>query len=77
MADKYRLNPYDGDIFPGDDIKLFRDATKELDKAERFSLANSDPILIIIAFAKASSHFYLNKTFQLKENHPKICCIKT
>ena len=32
MANKYKLNPYDGDIFPGDDIKIFRDTTKELDQ---------------------------------------------
>jgi hypothetical protein len=62
MADKYRLNPYDGDIFPGQDIKLFRDATKELAKDDRFSLVDSDPISIAIAFAEASSHFHWNKT---------------
>ena len=62
MADSYRLNPYDGNIFPGKDIKLFRNATQELDKKERFSLVNSDPISITIAISEASSHFYWNKT---------------
>ena len=62
MANKYRLNPCDGDIFPGEDIKLFHNATEELDKKERFSLVDSDPVLITIALFEASSHFYWSKT---------------
>ena len=53
MANNYRLNPYDGDILPGEDLKLFRDATKEVDKKERFSLVNSGPVLITIAISEA------------------------
>ena len=32
MADRYQRNPYDGDIFQIEDIKLFHDATKDRDK---------------------------------------------
>ena len=62
MANKYRLNPYDGDIFLGGDLKLFCNATKEVDKKERFSLVNSDPVLITIAVTEVLSYFYWNKT---------------
>ena len=53
MDVKYRLNAYDGDSFPSEDIKLLNDATTQLNKAERFIMTNSDPILITIAVAKA------------------------
>ena len=69
MANKYRLNPYDGNIFPGEDIKLFRDAKKELSKKERFSLVNSDPVSITIAVTEASLHFYWNKTCTIATVH--------
>ena len=69
MADRYRLNPYDGGIFPGEDIRLFYDATKELDKKERFSLVNSDPVSITIAVTEASLHFYRNKTCTIDTMH--------
>ena len=61
MADGYQLNPYDGDMFPGEDTKLFRDATKELDKKERFSLVDSDPVFIAIVISEGLSHVYWNK----------------
>ena len=62
MSDKYRLNPYAGDIFPGEDNKLFSAVSKELDNDKRFSLTKSDPVSITIALTQASSRFYWSKT---------------
>jgi hypothetical protein len=57
MADTYRHIPYYGDIFPGQDIKLSRDAEKALAEANCFSLVDSDLVLSTITFAEALSHF--------------------
>ena len=65
MSDKYKLDPYAGDIFPGEDIKLVQDSAKELDNDKRFSLTKSDPISILIALAQASSRFYPSKTYTI------------
>ena len=41
---------------------FFHNATKELGNVKHFSLLDSDPILITIIFAVASSHVYWNNT---------------
>ena len=65
MTDSYQPNLYDDNIFSGEDTNLLRDVTKEPDKAKRFSLVNSNPILIKITIAKALSHCYWKNTYTI------------
>jgi hypothetical protein len=71
MADNYQLNLSNGFIFPGKHINIFCDATKELTKAECFSLVNSDPMLIAISLAKVS-YFFLNKIHTISTGYNNI-----
>ena len=63
----------DEDIFPGDDIKVYWDATKELNKVECFLLAKGYPILISKAFSVASSKYYWNKRITIGTKYSDFC----
>ena len=56
-SNKWRTNPYDGDIYPGEDVKLYRDATKEVEEEKRFSLTDSDPRAIRDALEEVAGRY--------------------